>query len=169
MDNSKIFEQQGILEEMSQGVSKIGEGGEQSTELKYIRFNGKKYGPVIYDAKIDAAMSVNNKMSLVMYKGNGKWMVMAIKLANGKTYGADLSYGKKMVIMGSFSLLFIALLFLTIPWGFAINLLDLTFTFGAVGYGLTCLGLWAGFLYIKLKQMNLLIQLSHTFGEDKIH
>lgn len=167
MENSKVLKLEGTLQEMSQGSVLTG-GANARTSLKYIRINDKKYGPVQYDAKINRAIAVGNQLSLVMYKSQGKWIIMAAKLANGDIFGAELNGDKTIIIKDSFWILVSALFVFAIIWGFGINLLDLSFTFAGVGFVLSVLGAWGGFLYHELSEVSLLTDLSHTFGVDEI-
>lgn len=122
----KVLEEKGLLESVSSGSVQVGTGNNMNT-ASFIKFNDKRYGPILYDNHIEPAMKQGGEMTINMLKKPAGWLVASVKMENGETYAANTKLAKRFSIIDSLYLLGGILVIFSLIGGFAANWLNVKF------------------------------------------
>ncbi|PMJ92872.1 hypothetical protein [Vibrio sp. 10N.261.55.A7] len=122
----KVVEEKGILESISSGKVILGNSNNMNT-VSFIKFNDKRYGPVLFDNHLEPAMKQGGEMTINMLKKPAGWFVASIKMENGETYASNDKLPKRFSIINSLYILGGLLVIFSIIGGFAANLLNVKF------------------------------------------
>jgi len=179
MEQPIEFSETGIIDSITGGITSSG-NFTSYTKSDYVTFNGKKYGPVVYDDSVGLGFSTGVEMHLNMAKVDGVWRVCAIKHVESEklftmvpsTVGPNLTIA---IMQHFFPMLMLWVIAggLASWLGYAIGIgsqrnLTSPMIFGFI-IGFIPMFFYARSVFAPILQMKITRKLSAAFGSDKIH